>query len=68
MEEDMALPRRTNTLILGGIGHTKLVCEVHRTSWMYGGAARPTSPLDTIICSTFTYSVVFQWVYQTEDE
>jgi hypothetical protein len=44
-------------------GHTKLVCEVHRTSWMYGGAARPTSPLDMIIRSTSTHSVVFQWVY-----
>jgi hypothetical protein len=44
-------------------GHTKLVYEVHRTSWMYGGAARPTSPLDTIICSTSTHFVVFQWVY-----
>jgi hypothetical protein len=44
-------------------GHTKLVYEVHRTSWMYGGAARPTSPLDTIIHSTSTCSVVFQWVY-----
>jgi hypothetical protein len=33
-------------------GHMKLVYEVHRTSWMYGGAARPTSPLDTIIRST----------------
>jgi hypothetical protein len=44
-------------------GHTKLVCEAHRTSWMYKGAARPTSPLDTIIRSTSTRSVVFQWVY-----
>jgi hypothetical protein len=44
-------------------GHTKLVYEVHRTSWMYGGAARPTSPLGTIFCSTSTRSVVFQWVY-----
>jgi hypothetical protein len=44
-------------------GHTKLVYEVHRTSCMYGGAARPTSPLDTIILSTSTRSMVFQWVY-----
>jgi hypothetical protein len=29
---------------------------------MYGGAARPTSPLDTIIRSTSTRFVVFQWV------
>jgi hypothetical protein len=44
-------------------GHTKLVDEVHRTSRIYGGAARPTSSLDTIIRSTSTRSVVFQWVY-----
>jgi hypothetical protein len=44
-------------------GHTKLVYEVHRISWMYGGAARPTSPLDVIIYSTSTHFVVFQWVY-----
>jgi hypothetical protein len=44
-------------------GHTKLVYEVHRTSWMYGGATRPTSTLDTIIRSTSTRFVVFQWVY-----
>jgi hypothetical protein len=50
-------------------GHTKLVSEVHRTSWMYGGSARPTSPLDTIIRSTSTRSVVFRvWVYLTEEE
>jgi hypothetical protein len=30
-------------------GHTKLVYEVHQTSRTYGGAARPTSPLNTII-------------------
>jgi hypothetical protein len=42
----------------------KLVYEVHRTSRTYGGATRPTSPLDTIICSTFIRSTVFQvWVY-----
>jgi hypothetical protein len=63
MEEDTTLPRRNNTLLLGGMGHTKLVYEVHRTSWMYGGAARRTSPLDTIIRSTSTHFVVFQWVY-----
>jgi hypothetical protein len=33
-------------------GHTKLVYEVHRISRTYGGAARPTSPLDTIVRST----------------
>jgi hypothetical protein len=44
-------------------GHMKLVYEVHRISRTYGEAARPTSPLDTIIRSTSTHSVVFQWVY-----
>jgi hypothetical protein len=44
-------------------GHTKLVYEVQQTSRTYGGAASPTSPLDTIIRSTSTHSVVFQWVY-----
>jgi hypothetical protein len=44
-------------------GHMKLVYEVHRTSWMYRGAARPTSPLDMIIRSSSTHSVVFQCVY-----
>jgi hypothetical protein len=67
MEEDTAPPRRNNTLLLGGMGYTKLVYEVHPTSWMYGGAARPTSPLDTIIRSTFTHSVVFQWVYHHDE-
>jgi hypothetical protein len=43
-------------------GHTKLVYEIHRISRTYGGAARPTSPLDTIIRPTSTCSVVFQWV------
>jgi hypothetical protein len=33
-------------------GHTKLIYEVHRTSRTYGGAARPTSPLNTIILFT----------------
>jgi hypothetical protein len=45
------------------MGHTKLVYEDHQTSWMYGGAARLTSPLDTIIRSTSIRFVVFQWVY-----
>jgi hypothetical protein len=31
MEEDTAPLRRNNTLLLGGMGHTKLVYEVHRT-------------------------------------
>jgi hypothetical protein len=44
-------------------GHTKLVYEVHRTSRTYGGAACPTSQLDTIIRSTSIHFVVFQWVY-----
>jgi hypothetical protein len=33
-------------------GLTNLVYEVHRISRMYGGAARPTSPLHTIVRST----------------
>jgi hypothetical protein len=45
-------------------GHTKLVYEVHRTTRTHGGAARPTSSLDTIIRSTSLHSAVFQiWVY-----
>jgi hypothetical protein len=40
-------------------GHTKLVYEVHRISRTYGGAARPTSSLDTIIRSTSIRSAVF---------
>jgi hypothetical protein len=60
MKEDTTPPRRNDTLLLGGMGHMKLVYEVHRTSSMYGGAARPTSPLDTIICSTSIHSVVFR--------
>jgi hypothetical protein len=44
-------------------GHTKIVYEVQRTSRTYRGAARPTSPLDTIIRSTSIRSVVFLWVY-----
>jgi hypothetical protein len=44
-------------------GDKKLVYEVHRISRTYGEAAHPTSPLDTIIRSTSTRSVVFQRVY-----
>jgi hypothetical protein len=44
-------------------GHTKLIYEVHRISRTYGGAARLTSPLDTIVRSTSIHSVVFQLVY-----
>jgi hypothetical protein len=45
-------------------GHTKLVYEVHQTSRTYEGAARPTSPLDTIVRSTSIHSMVFRvWVY-----
>jgi hypothetical protein len=45
-------------------GHRKLVYEVHRTSRTYGGAACPTSPLDTIIRSTSIRSVVLRiWTY-----
>jgi hypothetical protein len=29
MEEDTTPPRRNNTLLLVGMGHTKLVYEVH---------------------------------------
>jgi hypothetical protein len=46
----------------------KLIYEVHRTSWTYGGAARPTSPLDTIIRSTSIRSAVFQFIIMTEEE
>jgi hypothetical protein len=44
-------------------GHTKLVYEVHGTSRTYGGAARPTSPLDTINRSTSIRSAIFCWVH-----
>jgi hypothetical protein len=45
-------------------GHTKLVCEVHRTSRTYGGTACPTSLLDTIIRSTSIRSAVLRiWIY-----
>jgi hypothetical protein len=41
-----------------------LVYEVHRTSRTYGGVARPTSSLDTIIHSASIRSVVLQvWIY-----
>jgi hypothetical protein len=38
----------------------KLVYGVHQTSRTYGGAARPTSPLDTIIRSTSIRSVMME--------
>jgi hypothetical protein len=45
-------------------GHTKLVYAVHQTTRTHGGAARPTSLLDTIIRSTSIRSATFQvWVY-----
>jgi hypothetical protein len=46
----------------------KLIYEVCRTSRMYGGAARPTSPLDTIIRSTSIRSTVFREVCHHEEE
>jgi hypothetical protein len=46
----------------------KLIYEDHQTLRTYGGAARPTSPLDTIIRSTPIRSVVFQWVIITTEE
>jgi hypothetical protein len=67
MEEDTAPPRRNHTLLLGSMGHMKLVYELHQTSRTYGGAACPTVPLDTIIRSTSTRSVVLQWVITTEE-
>jgi hypothetical protein len=64
MEKDMAQPRRNGTLLLGGMRATRSsFYKVHRTSRTYGGGARPTSPLDTIIRSTSIRSAVFQWVY-----
>jgi hypothetical protein len=45
-------------------GHTKLVYEVHQTSRTYGGAARPTLSLDTIICSASLRSAILQAVFQ----
>jgi hypothetical protein len=45
-------------------GHTKFVYEVHQTSRTYGGAAHPTSLLDTFIRSTSICSAVFRvWIY-----
>jgi hypothetical protein len=41
--------------------HTKLVYAVHRTTWTHRGAARPTSSLDMIICSTSI------WVYYQDE-
>jgi hypothetical protein len=56
-------PRRNDTLLLGWYeGHTKLIYEVHRTSRTYGGAAGPTSLLNTFIRSTSIHSAIF-WVY-----
>jgi hypothetical protein len=62
IEEDTAPPRRNHTLLLGGMGHTKLVYEVHQISRTHGGAAHPTSPLDTIIRSTSIRSAIFRGV------
>jgi hypothetical protein len=50
-------------------GHTKLVYEIHRISRMYGGAAHPTSSLDTIIHSTSIHSMVFGiWICHHDRE
>jgi hypothetical protein len=51
-------------------GHTKLVYEVNRTSRTYGGAARPTSSLVTIVRSTSIHSVVFRvgFIIMMEEE
>jgi hypothetical protein len=51
-------------------GHTKLVYEVHQISRTYGGAARPTSSLDTIIRSTSIRSAIFRvgFIITTEKE
>jgi hypothetical protein len=46
----------------------KLIYEDHQTLRTYGGAAHPTSPLDTIISSTSIRSMVFQWVIITTEE
>jgi hypothetical protein len=50
-------------------GHMKLVYEVHQTSRTYGGAARLTSPLDTIIRST-SYTPWYSdgFIIMTEEE
>jgi hypothetical protein len=70
MEEDTAPPRRNHSSPRWHKGHTKLVYEVHRISRTHGGAARLTSPLDTIICSTSIRFVVFQvgFIIMTEEE
>jgi hypothetical protein len=45
-------------------GYKKLVYEVHQTSRTYGGAARPTSSINTIICSTSVRSAVLRiWIH-----
>jgi hypothetical protein len=69
-EEDTAPPRRNHSSPLWHESHTKLVYEVHRFSRTHGGAARPTSPLDTIIRSTSIRSAVFQvgFIIMTEEE
>jgi hypothetical protein len=51
------------------VGHTKLGCEVHRTSRMYGGAARPTWTLNTIAQPPYTpwYSE-YGFIFMTEEK
>jgi hypothetical protein len=45
-------------------GYKELVHEVYRTSRAYGGAARPTSPIDPIIRSTSVHSAVLRvWLH-----
>jgi hypothetical protein len=61
MEEDMALPRRNDTLLLGGIRAT-------RSSSMRftepQGRTRPTSSIDSIIRSTFVdFAVLRIWLH-----
>jgi hypothetical protein len=69
MEEDTAPPRRNDTLLLGGMRATRSSSmRFHRTSWMYGGAARPTSPLDMIIRSTSTPWYSNGFIIMTEEE
>jgi hypothetical protein len=47
----------------------KLIYKVHQTSRTYGGAARPTSSLDTIIRSTSIRCAVFHgFIIKTEEE
>jgi hypothetical protein len=44
--------------------YKELVHEVYRTSWMYGGAARPTSSIDPFIRSTSIHSAVLHiWLH-----